>query len=70
MFTANKIYGKYQTGNDFFRIKKKMKSELSRDSVKQDINLVWPNIQIMLKKESFSVVTCANCITANNFNIK
>jgi hypothetical protein len=26
MFTANKIYGKYQTGNDFFRIKKKMKS--------------------------------------------
>jgi len=59
-----------------FKKKKKKKKgnqqklELSGDSVEQDINLVWPNIQIILKKESFSVVTSTNCITANNFNIK
>ena len=34
---------------------------------KQNFNI---NIQIMLKKESFSVVTSTNCITVNNFNIK
>ena len=48
MFTANKIYGKYRTGNDFFRIKEKKKNEIgknqSSDPVEQDINLVWPNV--------------------------
>ena len=55
----------------FFGLKKnEISKNQSSDSVKQDINLVWPNIQIMLKKESFSVVTSTNCITANNFNIR
>jgi hypothetical protein len=60
MVTANKIYGKYRTGNDIFWIKKKwnqQKPELSGDSVEQDSNLVWPNIQIMLKK---GVIQCGN----------
>ena len=46
MFTDNKIYERYRTGNDFFRIKKKKKNEIGKnqsgDSVEQDINLVWP----------------------------
>jgi hypothetical protein len=43
MFTANKIYGKYRTGYDFFLDLKKYKigNNQSGDSVEQDINLVW-----------------------------
>ena len=47
MFTANKIYGKYRTGNDFFQIyffflKYEIGKNQSGDSIKQDVNLVWP----------------------------
>ena len=30
MFTANKIYGNYRTGNDFFRIQKKEEKNLQK----------------------------------------
>ena len=47
MFTANKTYRKYRTGNYFFPDLKKNKNEIGKyqsgDSVEQDINLVWPN---------------------------
>jgi hypothetical protein len=53
MFTANKIYENIGPEMKFSGLKKNDISKnqsLSGDSFEQDINLVWPNIQIMLKK--------------------
>ena len=51
MVTANKLYRPEMI---FFRIKKK-KNEIGKnqsdDSVKQDINLVWPNCKILVKSK-------------------